>query len=87
MINLDNDKTRLYSVENFDNMLVYDTLKDVYESLDERGYNPTNQIVGYLISGDPGYISNHKDARKKITRLDRNVIVEKLLKYYLENNK
>lgn len=87
MINLDNDKTRLYSVENFDNMLVYDTLKDVYESLDERGYNPTNQIVGYLISGDPGYISNHKEARKKITRLDRNVIVEKLLKYYLENNK
>lgn len=84
---MDNDKTRLYSVENFDNMLVYDTLKDVYESLDERGYNPTNQIVGYLISGDPGYISNHKDARKKITRLDRNVIVEKLLKYYLENNK
>ncbi|MGN0974051.1 MAG: IreB family regulatory phosphoprotein [Bacilli bacterium] len=84
---MDNDKTRLYSVENFDNMLVYDTLKDVYESLDERGYNPTNQIVGYLISGDPGYISNHKEARKKITRLDRNVIVEKLLKYYLENNK
>ena len=80
------EKTRLYSVENFDNLLVHQTLKDVYEALDERGYNPTNQIVGYLISGDPGYISNHKDARKKITRLERNVIVEKLLKEYLKNN-
>ena len=84
---MDSDKTRLYSVDNFDNLLVSETLKDVYNALDERGYNPTSQIVGYLISGDPGYISNHRDSRKKITRLDRNVIIEKLLKYYLENNK
>ena len=84
MINLDNDKTRLYSVENFDNMLVYDTLKDVYESLDERGYNPTNQIVGYLISGDPGYISNHKEARNKILKIDRSKILEILIKDYLK---
>lgn len=84
---MDNDKTRLYTLEKFDDLLVYETLKDVYKSLDERGYNPTSQIVGYLISGDPGYISNHLDARKKITRLDRNVIVEHLLRSYLEEKK
>ena len=81
------EKTRLYSLEKFDNELIHQTLKDIYDALDERGYNPINQIVGYLISGDPGYISNHKDARKKITRLERNAIVEKLLVEYLENNK
>lgn len=84
---MDNDKTRLYTLEKFDDLLVFETLKDVYKALDERGYNPTSQIVGYLMSGDPGYISNHLDARKKITRLDRNVIVEHLLRNYLENKK
>lgn len=87
MINLDNEKTRLYSLEEFDNTLVAETLKDVYNALDERGYNPISQIVGYLMSGDPGYISNHLDARKKITRLDRTVIMEHLLRGYLEKNK
>ena len=81
------EKTNLFSLSEIDTELTRTILKEVYDSLEERGYNPTNQIVGYLMSGDPGYISNHKDARKKITRLDRNVIVEKLLKYYLENNK
>ena len=45
-------------------------LREIYDALEERGYNPTNQIVGYLISGDLGYISSHKDARKKMQSMD-----------------
>ena len=63
------------------------TLNEVYDSLEERGYNPTNQIVGYLISGDPGYISNYKDARSKIQNIDRAKIVEILLTEFQKNNK
>ena len=75
---MQNDKDELFSE-------VKELLKEVYEALEERGYNPTNQIVGYLISGDPGYISSHKDARKRITTLERNKIVEVLLKDYMNN--
>ena len=67
-----------------DEKIVYDTIKDVYESLEERGYNPINKIVGYIISGDLGYISSYKEARNKISKLDRNTIVEVLLKNYLK---
>jgi uncharacterized protein (UPF0297 family) len=56
----------------------------VYEALKEKGYNPENQIVGYLLSGDPTYITSHKDARKMIKRLERDEIMEELLKAYLE---
>ena len=63
------------------------TLKEVYEALEERGYNPTNQIVGYLISGDPGYISSYKDARNKIQEIDRAKIVEILLVEFQNYNK
>ena len=63
------------------------TLKEVFESLEERGYNPTNQIVGYLISGDPGYISSYKDARNKIQEIDRAKIVEILLNEFQKHNK
>ena len=62
-------------------------MKEVYASLEERGYNPTNQIVGYLISGDPGYICSYKDARSKIQAVDRAKIVEILLLEFQKNNK
>ena len=78
------DKTRLYSFKKVRNSKVRDILSDVVEALDERGYNPTSQIVGYLISGDPGYISNNKNARARITSIDRNKIIEELLNSYLE---
>ena len=52
--------------------------------LEERGYNPINQIVGYIISGDLGYISSYKEARNKIAKIDRTVLVEVLLKNYLK---
>lgn len=73
------DKTSLFEVKNIDTELTRDILHEVYEALKERGYNPTNQIVGYLISGDPGYISSYKDARNKIQEIDRAKIVEILL--------
>lgn len=81
---MDNDTTHLYSIEEFESKLVSDTIKEVYDSLQERGYNPINQLVGYIMSGDPGYISSHKDARNKITRIDRSKIIEVLLRKYLK---
>ena len=73
------DKTSLFQVKTIDTELTRDILHEVYEALKERGYNPTNQIVGYLISGDTGYISSYKDARNKIQEIDRAKIVEILL--------
>ncbi|NVS34086.1 IreB family regulatory phosphoprotein, partial [Listeria monocytogenes] len=55
-------------------------------ALEEKGYNPVNQIVGYLLSGDPAYIPRHKDARSMIRRLERDEIIEELVKAYLKNN-
>ena len=72
-----------FEVDNTYEKLVYDTLNDVYNTLKERGYNPTNQIVGYILSGDLGYISNYKSARRKISKLDRSNLVEILLKKFL----
>ncbi|MCI8461061.1 MAG: IreB family regulatory phosphoprotein, partial [Bacilli bacterium] len=69
------EQTSLFDIRELDTELTRTTLKEVYESLEERGYNPTNQIVGYLISGDPGYISSYKDARAKMQEIDRAKIV------------
>lgn len=66
---------------------VREVLMSVYEALREKGYNPINQIVGYLLSGDPAYIPRHKDARNLIRRMERDEIVEQLVKFYLEQNK
>ena len=63
---------------------IYEVLKEIYINLEERGYNPTKQIVGYLISGDLGYISSYKKSRSKISKLDRNKIVEIMLKEYIK---
>lgn len=79
-----NDTTHLYSIEEFEDRLVSDTIKEVYLALEERGYHPINQLVGYLMSGDPGYISSHKEARNKITKIDRSKILEILLKDYIK---
>ena len=77
------DKTNIFDPKDVNNTLVKETLEDVKEALEERGYNSVNQLVGYLISGDPGYISNYKESRQKITRIDRTDIIESLLRYYL----
>ena len=73
------EQTTLFNLDEIDTELTRKILKEVYSALKERGYNPTNQIVGYLISGDPGYISSYKDARSKIQEIDRAKIVEILL--------
>lgn len=79
---MEQNTTHLFSIDEFNTEFVRETLKEVYAALEERGYNPTNQLVGYLISGDPGYISSHKEARNKITRLDRSKVIEVLLKEF-----
>ena len=58
-------------------------LQEIYGALSERGYNPVNQIVGYILSEDPTYITNHKNARALIRRIDRDELLATLLKYYL----
>ena len=81
------EQTSLFDIKEIDTENIRITLKEVCASLEERGYNPTNQIVGYLISGDPGYISSYKDARNKIQAIDRAKIVEILLLEFQKNNK
>ena len=61
-------------------------LSAVYEAMAEKGYNPVNQIVGYIMSGDPTYITSHKNARSLIMKVERDEIVEELLKNYIDNN-
>ena len=66
---------------------VYDVpsiLKDVYEALSEKGYNPVNQIVGYVMSGDPTYITSYKNARSLIMKVERYEIIEVLLENYID---
>lgn len=74
------DNTKVYAVAEFKERYVIETIKEVIEILKERGYNPINQIVGYLMSGDPGYITSYKNARKLIVSMDRAIILETLLK-------
>ena len=62
---------------------IRETITKVYEALEEKGYKPTNQIIGYLISGGPTYITAHKNARKLIRQVDRDTILEEILKYYI----
>ncbi len=84
---MDNENTSLFSIEELSAKQAGDILNEVYNSLEERGYNATNQIVGYLISGDPGYISSYNGARKKIQEIDRAKIVEILLENFYKSNK
>ena len=63
---------------------VSQVLRDVYEALTEKGYNPTNQIVGYIMSGDPTYITSHKRARSQIMKVERDEIQEELKENYVE---
>lgn len=80
------DKTALFrykSVED-ESSGVKTVLQQVYAALQERGYNPFGQIVGYLISGDPTFITSHKNARTLIAQIERDIILEELVKHYLK---
>lgn len=78
------DDTILFDTSEVNNKMIKDTLADAVEVLSERGYNPINQLVGYIISGDLGYISSYKETRNRIAKIDRTVLVESLLKEYLK---
>lgn len=81
------DETVVFNVDDLENYMITETLVKVRDALDEKGYNSINQIVGYLMSGDVAYISSYKDSRKKIQKLEREKILEALLKNYLKDIK
>jgi len=80
---MDFDKTMSFQVERAENEKTQEIVKEVYEALVEKGYNPINQIVGYILSGDPTYITSHKDARNKIRSIERDELLEKMVKNYI----
>ena len=77
------DKTMHFEVEREENEKCQEILKDVYSALAQKGYNPINQIVGYILSGDPTYITSHNDARNKIRTIERDELLEKMVKSYI----
>lgn len=80
----DLNNTQYFKVGKEVELPVSNVIGQVYEALKEKGYNPVNQIVGYIMSGDPTYITSHKNARSLIMRVERDEIVEEVLKFYLE---
>ena len=82
---MDFDKTMFFKVEKNKDIDTKQILKDVYEALVEKGYNPINQIVGYILSEDPTYITTHNNARSLIRRIDRDELLQILVKSYLND--
>ena len=80
---MDFDKTMSFNFEKEKNTKTREILKDVYEALVEKGYTPINQIVGYRLSGDPTYITSHKDARNKIRQIERDELLEMMVRNYI----
>ena len=80
---MDMDKTMNFSVETEKNVKTREILRQVYEALKEKGYNPINQIVGYILSGDPTYITSHNNARALIRLIERDELLEKMVKNYI----
>lgn len=78
------EETKVYSNGELTDQIVEKTIEEVVAALRARGYDPINQIVGYLMSGDPGYISNYKEARNKITSIERTRILEVLVRNYIK---
>ena len=84
MQNINN--TQYFRGEKEPELQVKDVLAIVYRALSEKGYNPLNQIVGYIMSGDPTYITSHNNARSLIMKVERDELVEEVLKAYIKNN-
>lgn len=78
--------TQFFQVESEPQISAKDILEIVYKALSEKGYNPVNQIVGYIMSGDPTYITSHNGARSLIMKMERDELVEEMLKTYIEHN-
>lgn len=79
------ENTKIYDSNDIQNEYVSGVIKEVSSILEDRGYNPVNQIVGFLMSGDPGYISSYKEARSKISKVDRTKILEILVENFINN--
>lgn len=77
--------TQFFEVPQDQTISASDVLRQVYDALAEKGYNPVNQIVGYIMSGDPTYITSHKNARSLIMKVERDELIEETVKYYIEN--
>ena len=78
--------TQFFQVESGPQISAKDILEIVYKALSEKVYNPVNQIVGYIMSGDPTYITSHNGARSLIMKMERDELVEEMLKTYIEHN-
>jgi len=82
-----NDKnTMLFVVPNDKQSEMSQVMSEVYKALKEKGYNPLSQLVGYVMSGDPTYITNYKNARSLITRLERDEMIEELFSFYISEH-
>ena len=77
------DETMSFHVEKEKNIKTKEVLRDVYKALEDKGYNPINQIVGYILSGDPTYITSHNNARNLIREVERDELQEKMVKFYI----
>ncbi len=82
--NVNNQNTQFVNTLRSDVIEVADILEEVYSALSEKGYNPVSQIVGYVMSGDPTYITSYKNARSLIMKAERDEIIEVLLENYIE---
>lgn len=82
----ENGNTQLFKVDLEKDYDVREIIASVYEALTEKGYNPVNQIVGYIMSGDPTYITSHKNARSLIMKVERDELVEEMLREYIKTN-
>ena len=80
------DSTQYFNVKGDPEIRVKDVLDLVYNAMAEKGYNPVNQIVGYIMSGDPTYITSHNNARSLIMKVERDELVEEVLRAYIKNN-
>ncbi len=81
----DISNTQYFKVEKETTIGVKEILKTVFEALEEKGYNPLNQIVGYVMSGDPTFITSHNNARSLIMKVERDELVEELLREYIKS--
>ena len=78
------DNTQYFKIQSDQEIRVSEVLQLVYQARTEKGYDPVNQIVGYIMSGDPTYITSHKGARSLIMKVERDELVEELLRVYVE---
>ncbi len=82
---MSNSQTMRFDPLKEDKKTIRDILDKVYKALDEKGYDPKNQLIGYILSGDPTYITSHNSARSLIRQVDRDELLEEILLYYIKN--